>query len=299
MPTRPARPLSSPAGPAAARIAHSTASLEGDANTPPHTAALSIPAPTKPACAGSWPLPPPQMTATCDLSHATLHTTLMSCKGGVEGYGRRGGGSSAAIYRSLDLARSSEEARAMVGVRAHAVAGWSRAWPRAAINRSPDLAGSIAVAVAGARAQADLLECVQQCHLGGGRDVALEHVGDAAGRRLVDQHVAAHSAWIRRDCARRGSCKLEAGQISGSRACARQTAPAGLSVAPTLTWVGGAQTCGGARAGACAGSVPEGSRALQVTNGKRRATPWQARGASVALCACDQPALPTGMRATR
>lgn len=39
-----------------------TAKIEstgGDAKTSPQIAAVSIPSPTKPACAGSWPLPPP------------------------------------------------------------------------------------------------------------------------------------------------------------------------------------------------------------------------------------------------
>ena len=33
----------------------STASTEGEAKTSPQTAAVSMPRPTKPACAGSWP----------------------------------------------------------------------------------------------------------------------------------------------------------------------------------------------------------------------------------------------------
>src|SRR5215471_15712169 len=40
-------------------------SVSGEVNTWPATAALSIPAPTYPACAGSCPLPPPEMMATC------------------------------------------------------------------------------------------------------------------------------------------------------------------------------------------------------------------------------------------
>ncbi len=45
-------------------MAASTALADGDAKTSPQTAAVSNPAPTKPACAGSWPLPPPEMTET-------------------------------------------------------------------------------------------------------------------------------------------------------------------------------------------------------------------------------------------
>ena len=40
---------------------------EGDAKTSPQTAAVSMPGPTKPACAGSWPEPPPETSATLEL----------------------------------------------------------------------------------------------------------------------------------------------------------------------------------------------------------------------------------------
>lgn len=40
------------------------ASTGGDAKTSPHIAAVSIPSPTNPAWAGSWPLPPPVDTLT-------------------------------------------------------------------------------------------------------------------------------------------------------------------------------------------------------------------------------------------
>ena len=39
------------------RIAVRMADTLGDANIPPSTAPESIPAPTNPACAGSWPCP--------------------------------------------------------------------------------------------------------------------------------------------------------------------------------------------------------------------------------------------------
>src|SRR5215213_2583387 len=55
---------STPGGPATARIAASTASGLGEVKTSPATAALSIPGPTYPACAGSCPLPPPEIRAT-------------------------------------------------------------------------------------------------------------------------------------------------------------------------------------------------------------------------------------------
>ena len=45
-------------------IAVRTSLWEGEAKTPPHTAAVSMPGVTYPACAGSWPEPPPQMMDT-------------------------------------------------------------------------------------------------------------------------------------------------------------------------------------------------------------------------------------------
>ena len=57
-----------PFGPHTCLIAASTALTEGDAKTSPQTAALSMPSPTNPACAGSWPEPPPEMSATLFLS---------------------------------------------------------------------------------------------------------------------------------------------------------------------------------------------------------------------------------------
>lgn len=51
--------------PDTARMAVRTAETEGDANTPPSTAAVSMPSPMKPAWAGSCPLPPPLMIDTC------------------------------------------------------------------------------------------------------------------------------------------------------------------------------------------------------------------------------------------
>ena len=44
-------------------MAASTASTLGEANTSPQTAAVSMPAPTKPAWAGSCPAPPPDTSA--------------------------------------------------------------------------------------------------------------------------------------------------------------------------------------------------------------------------------------------
>ena len=56
---------------------------DGGWRTSPQTAALSMPSPTNPACAGSWPEPPPEMMATLDLSTLERRvlartTTLMS-----------------------------------------------------------------------------------------------------------------------------------------------------------------------------------------------------------------------------
>ena len=47
-----------------ARMAAKIDFAGGEANTAPATAAVSIPLPTNPACDGSWPLPPPEMSAT-------------------------------------------------------------------------------------------------------------------------------------------------------------------------------------------------------------------------------------------
>ena len=46
-------------------MALSTAAEDGEAKTPPSTAPVSMPSPMKPACAGSWPLPPPLIKTTC------------------------------------------------------------------------------------------------------------------------------------------------------------------------------------------------------------------------------------------
>ena len=46
-------------------MASRTAEAAGDANTPPQTAAVNMPSPTYPAKAGSWPLPPPEISVTC------------------------------------------------------------------------------------------------------------------------------------------------------------------------------------------------------------------------------------------
>jgi hypothetical protein len=59
-------------------MAFSTASTLGEANRSPHTAAVSIPLPTNPACAGSWPEPPPEITATRLLSQSPRATILMA-----------------------------------------------------------------------------------------------------------------------------------------------------------------------------------------------------------------------------
>ena len=47
-----------------ALIASNILSGVGEVNTSPQTAASSIPSATKPACAGSCPLPPPETIAT-------------------------------------------------------------------------------------------------------------------------------------------------------------------------------------------------------------------------------------------
>ena len=51
----------------------STASTEGQAKTSPQTAAVSMPRPTKPACAGSCPAPPPETSATFDAVPVGAH----------------------------------------------------------------------------------------------------------------------------------------------------------------------------------------------------------------------------------
>ncbi len=56
--------MKTPAPSSASLIASRTWSGVGEVNTAPHTAADNIPSPTKPACEGSCPLPPPQMRAT-------------------------------------------------------------------------------------------------------------------------------------------------------------------------------------------------------------------------------------------
>lgn len=50
--------------PVTARMAARTELTLGLAKTPPSTAAVSIPFPMKPACAGSCPQPPPEISAT-------------------------------------------------------------------------------------------------------------------------------------------------------------------------------------------------------------------------------------------
>lgn len=58
------------------KIASSTSLWGGEANTPPHTAAVSIPSQTNPACAGSCPEPPPQMIETYSCL-GFLRTTIL------------------------------------------------------------------------------------------------------------------------------------------------------------------------------------------------------------------------------
>ena len=79
-----------PAGFATARKAVRIASEGGDAKTAPGTAAVSIPLPTNPTCAGSCPLPPPHTSvtlpramtsSTSDLT-TTLCGLLNSCREG-------------------------------------------------------------------------------------------------------------------------------------------------------------------------------------------------------------------------
>ena len=53
-----------------------SASVLGEANTSPLTATVSMPRPTYPACAGSWPAPPPVKIATFPL----LRNALMSAR---------------------------------------------------------------------------------------------------------------------------------------------------------------------------------------------------------------------------
>ena len=63
--------------PVTAMMAAKTASMVGEAKTSPQTAAVSMPLPTKAACAGSWPDPPPAMMATRFESWSVRSTTLM------------------------------------------------------------------------------------------------------------------------------------------------------------------------------------------------------------------------------
>lgn len=55
---------STPFGPATDLMATTTSAQGGELNTSPQTAALSIPSPTRPPCAGSCPLPPPEISVT-------------------------------------------------------------------------------------------------------------------------------------------------------------------------------------------------------------------------------------------
>jgi hypothetical protein len=61
-----------------ARMPARTALIEGEAKTSPQTAAFSMLAPTNPARAGSSPDPPPETTASRDLSRSDLMATRMN-----------------------------------------------------------------------------------------------------------------------------------------------------------------------------------------------------------------------------
>jgi hypothetical protein len=69
-----------PALPAVLRMAASTASSVGLANTSPHTAAVSMPAPTYPTMPGSWPEPPPDTTDTLVALSCVESSTTLICK---------------------------------------------------------------------------------------------------------------------------------------------------------------------------------------------------------------------------
>src|SRR5579872_4413946 len=67
-----------PAPPSNAFVAASICAGTGEVNTSPGHAASSIPSPTKPPCSGSWPEPPPEMSATLPRLGASLRTRICS-----------------------------------------------------------------------------------------------------------------------------------------------------------------------------------------------------------------------------
>src|SRR3954451_10946018 len=68
-----------PAPPSTALVAASIWSGTGEVKTSPQHAASSMPRPTKPACSGSWPDPPPEMRPTLPgVGPVARYTTLFS-----------------------------------------------------------------------------------------------------------------------------------------------------------------------------------------------------------------------------
>src|ERR671931_501439 len=65
-----------PAPPSTALVAASIWSGTGEVNTSPGQAASSIPSPTKPACSGSCPFPPPRGVGADDDSPLNVHPQL-------------------------------------------------------------------------------------------------------------------------------------------------------------------------------------------------------------------------------
>src|SRR5581483_38892 len=67
---------STPAPACTAVVAASIWSGTGEVNTSPGQAASSIPAPTNPACSGSWPVPPPETRPTLPATGASARRTI-------------------------------------------------------------------------------------------------------------------------------------------------------------------------------------------------------------------------------
>src|SRR5919107_2797257 len=68
---------STPAPEFTASVAGMIWSGVGEVKTAPGTAASSIPRPTKPACSGSWPLPPPETRPTLPATGASRRVTYL------------------------------------------------------------------------------------------------------------------------------------------------------------------------------------------------------------------------------
>ena len=71
---------STPAPPSTASAAASIWSGVGEVKTSPGQAASSMPRPTKPVCRGSWPEPPPEMSATLPLTGSPARVTKVGEK---------------------------------------------------------------------------------------------------------------------------------------------------------------------------------------------------------------------------